>query len=465
MQVTTVKRESGVVPASRKKANLLSFYRTPPLQEISLEKFEALALARLSVLRQAENLECSKTHKNRADLLKDILEASRKHEITDPEADQISHFILRLAYCRSPELRTWFMKYELLLFRARFEYSASDVEGFFNENDLKYKPLSAEEFTQDLRNNLALIPGHADSLDYYKVPFEEATDLVKYRNVHLVRGHAYVSRKHLGSLVAGKFRTYLSKQLTITNRATASLRRDQRVGPMLSALSRMSGPAYKSNFTGGSVTKEQLPMLSEQSFPLCMHMLYKGLKKDNHLKHGGRMQLGLFLKAIGLSLDDALHFWRSSFAPKTPPDKFDKQYAYNVRHNYGKEGRRTSYTPYGCMKIIQATPGPADHHGCPFRHSERPTLRAKLGERRVPGHVAKEILQLVEGQHYQLACRKYFEATHPGAGAHAEEVGNHPNKYFDASLKYWQEKAEEKDKPKEKEKEAGSSKMEVENAD
>jgi hypothetical protein len=29
-------------------------------------------------------------------------------------------------------------------------------------------------------------------------------------------------------------------------------------------------------------------------------------------------------------------FWRSAFAPRIPPEKFEKEYAYNVRHNYGE---------------------------------------------------------------------------------------------------------------------------------
>ena len=88
------------------------------------------------------------------------------------------------------------------------------------------------------------------------------------------------------------------------------------------------------------------------------------------MKHYGRLQVGLFLKGVGLNLDESLRFWKGEFTKKNDIDneKFEKQYAYNIRHSYGQEGKRNDYKARNCNKTINlAAPGPGEYHGCPFK--------------------------------------------------------------------------------------------------
>lgn len=47
-------------------------------------------------------------------------------------------------------------------------------------------------------------------------------------------------------------------------------------------------------------------------------------------------------KVLGLSIDEAIAFWRKSFSNLTD-DKFNKEYKYNIRHSFGLEGKRANY--------------------------------------------------------------------------------------------------------------------------
>jgi DNA primase large subunit len=139
------------------------------------------------------------------------------------------------------------------------------------------------------------------------------------------------------------------------------------------------------------------------------------------------MQYGLFLKGIGLSLEDAMIFWRDEFTKKIDADKFEKLYAYNIRHSYGKEGKRTNYTPYSCMKIIMSSMGQDDAHGCPFRHSDLPHLKQQLLAWNIPVAEINKVAESVSQGHFQLACGKYFQLTH---SIQSDVSINHPNQYF-----------------------------------
>lgn len=92
---------------------------------------------------------------------------------------------------------------------------------------------------------------------------------------------------------------------------------------------------------------------------LCFIVCSLALFKNNYLL--------LFFQ--GLELEDAMAFWESHFSRLVSHDQFIKNYSYNFRHMYGKEGARKNFTPYSCMKIIMgAPPETGAHHGCPYRY-------------------------------------------------------------------------------------------------
>ncbi|GBG87422.1 hypothetical protein CBR_g45479 [Chara braunii] len=437
-------------------------YQTPPSEEVTLESLEEFALDRLRVLKSIED---AKSRGKRPDEMDALVHGLwRKHmrcatPAETAQKDVVSHFILRLAYCLTEELRRWFLAMESFLFRHRFRIEGPDVQKkFLEDSDLPYQAISAAEYG-GVRDKLAQVarsvgaPIPQDDSIYYKVQFEEVTELVAFRRVYINKGFAFVPRDHLSTLVVGHFRSRLSKALVFTNRQWAfkvALEEKDRLAPIVEALStRYLGPNYAqphgagAGGAGGDVRLQDLDALAFQSFPLCMRHLHVKLKDDHHLRHGGRMQLGLFLKGIGLKLEDALAFWRSEFGKGVGVEKFDKEYAYNVRHNYGKEGKRTDYTPYSCVKIIKQTPGVGDHHGCPYRHFSEENLRAALGSLRLDGRTTDEIMGKVRGCHYQLACAQAFEAVH---GCSCDTGINHPNQYFEQSRKVLQPPAEEEGK-------------------
>ncbi|XP_030838847.1 DNA primase large subunit [Strongylocentrotus purpuratus] len=445
-----IKKESFV---DKTKEPHLLFYRIPPIENISLSEFEELAKRRLAVLKHVESVgirhvKGSEEYNERMDKeLKKLMPiAHRKMSGEDLAAhkrdDRISHFILRLAYCRSEDLRRWFIQQELDLFRYRFlrEYSES-VTQFLAENKLHYTPIPENEKDALNEKLVRSSPGISASMmahtDFFKVPFTEALDLVRGRKVFIQKGYAFVPHSELVSIVITAFRSHLSQSLAITARGIPHLEEDGRLLPMLNNLSKQYlGQDYSNSKRSGNsaINLEDIEKYSKQSFPLCMRQLHMSLKEHHHLRHGGRMQYGLFLKGIGMTLEQAMTFWRSEFTRIMDMDKFDKQYSYNIRHNYGKEGKRANYTPYSCMKVIMSNaPGQGDYHGCPFRHTDGALLKQRLSTFGLTQQGVDQVMELVKGHHYQLACTRYFELSHNVP--ETEFLLNHPNQYFEESLR------------------------------
>ena len=88
----------------------------------------------------------------------------------------------------------------------------------------------------------------------------------------------------------------------MTARALPRLDEDTRLLPILENLSKgfiagVSSEMYDpSSHKSGEVTADMVDDIAEKHFPMCMRTLHEKLRRDQHLKHYGRLHYGLFLK-------------------------------------------------------------------------------------------------------------------------------------------------------------------------
>ena len=223
--------------------------------------------------------------------------------------------------------------------------------------------------------------------------------------------------------------------IQITARALPGLAEDDRLTPILNHLSKNFATPDSTisesdtALPGAPINFSSIDGLSNH-FPLCMRNLHSTLRKTSHLKHYGRLQYTLFLKGIGLTMEDCLVFWRQSFKLITD-ETFAKEYRYNVRHAYGDVGgdavrRGRGYSPFSCQKILtEHPPGSGESHGCPYRHFSLDNLTGLLHATGVDDRgVLRGVKEDVEKKRYHIACNRVFEWAHKGDIARVKDDGS-----------------------------------------
>ncbi|KKY14419.1 putative dna primase large subunit [Phaeomoniella chlamydospora] len=450
----------------------LNFYQVPPTAEITLEEFEQWAIDRLRILAEIEA--CSfrnKTPKETAEHLEPLLKkylplsanSSSANGVIDErlrkerQKDHYSHFILRLAFSGTEDLRQRFARVETMLFKLRFQQDdGRERRSFVDGLNFDWEMVNEEEKHQLSEKLLAATPGLRSQEDknWFKVDWTRVPELVEYRTIFIRKGKAYVPIKEQTSMVITEFKNRLERGLELTSRALPRLDEDDRLTPILNHLSKNFATPDSSfsdsdaSVPGAPINAASIDNLS-QHFPLCMRNLHMTLRKNSHLKHFGRLQYTLFLKGIGLNLEDCLIFWRQSFKLITD-DTFNKEYRYNVRHAYGDVGGDTNrrgrgYSPYSCQKILtEHPPGPGEAHGCPYRHFSVDNLTSLLQATGVNDReVLRGVKEDVEKKRFHIACNRVFEYAHKSEIKKVKDEGIwgpaeldtivHPNTYFKRS--------------------------------
>lgn len=468
----------------------LSMYTCPPNEEVSIREFEDFTVNRLKLLHLIDKA-CGGRSKAgtssefrlenmgalRPQLARDLRDcglslgypkADRVNGFLLEKAefqsrDNISHFALRLAFCKSNEAREWLLKQEQRLFVLRFEGLNTDAKEAFVEST----GIRAQRFEEPSEGGPTLSmlqkctagvktwrDGRAEIEQvFYAMPFTEVPPaFIAGRRVVVKKGKAYVPASSLKMIVAKKFKDLLAASLDVAFQGIHMALADPRVGLFLRQLQEMGMqlvlPMRTSSTeeAGEKLNLGNFEELLSRSLPPCMRRLVERQRETKkHLKHAGRLQLRPFLKDCGFSFEDSVSWWKQELCrdPTIDSGKFDKNYMYDLEHAYGKKGHLQGQNCRGCPKLI-GLPGEAvgQVHGCPFKQMDPKALQQQLQRWRVPSAYVGEIERLIkEGKRYQEACIEYFKSQHPNH--EGDGVGNSPLDFFKESCVYHKKKAKD----------------------
>jgi DNA primase large subunit len=395
-----------------------------------------------------------------------------------PGDDNLAHLCCRLVFCQSTQWREWFIRNEELIFRARVKKLIDSNAGYrrqlFEAVDLPVQdvpegfltPVQTKWLTE--RHSIARATGAAGAptaaRQFCLVPLSHAGKAVWARSCICVKGRAVVPLESVVEAYFAEFRRVVARGLNdahfIRQRILGGTSTDAASGGSLTNTMAMLD-AFFARFivdptdqakpvSAGAVTAQDIPRLAEVHFPLCMKRTDDHLRKERHLKHHGRWAFGLFLKGIGLSMEESLSLFGSLLTLKASKDFLKSSYAYNIRHAFGKEGKRTSYTSLTCASIVAQPPNVDrfDCHGCPYRFKDEGQLRGLLAQpRKAPDGSTvprlnpsdiEDIVQDAKDMHYTRACFKQFVASHKGAKIQRDSLFRSPLEYYLTSVSAWE---------------------------
>jgi DNA primase large subunit len=150
------------------------------------------------------------------------------------QKDHYSHFILRLAFASTEDLRRRFNRVETMLFQMRFKDDyAHDRAAFVQSLNLDWEIVSDEE-KRELAAELAAtnsfdsgkkLPQSQEEESWCKVDWERVPELVERRKVFLKAGKAYVPAAEQQSMVVQEFSSRLEKALEVGRRSVVDNKR------------------------------------------------------------------------------------------------------------------------------------------------------------------------------------------------------------------------------------------------
>ncbi|CAH0399042.1 unnamed protein product [Chilo suppressalis] len=393
------------------------FYLTAVKGDIPSHLLETIAFERLHSLK--EILNTNKLYYN-------------EYLVEGGIYDNVGHFLVCILtiLCKNIELKRFLLKTECILFKRRLDSLSAYELRYFAKRLLRSikKYQHCTDFIEPLKiscEHLILKDvAHHICLESHKfdckvhnicLNFKYCLPLVAKREVELKNGVAFIPCSKWKQFLTILFFMNLSQRLNKTN--VEVLVSDPRILDLLDKLKGQINPLLRINHSRQVLYSTQVDKQS-QNFPPCMLNLHQQLRKRHRLPHTQRFYYSLFLKDIGMPVDEAVNFWRTEYQQMPNGthscchnwEKDEKKFVYGIRHMYGLEGCRKSYSSVNCHRI-QSEDNSCNAVGCPFKIFEHERMLHILNMDSTEP-ILSQIYELKSRYNYTAACMKYMQSKH-----------------------------------------------------
>lgn len=340
--------------------------------------------------------------------------------------DNVGHFMLCIItiLAENSSVSQFFLRAETLLFKKRINsLTAYDIRCFAKKllrsiKKFELKPSFIEPL-QLLCQHLMLkdTAQHVFAQSHHynctahniSLNFKHCLQLISKRLVELQNGVATLPCGLWMQYLIHLYGLNLKNRLINTNLET--LKSDPRI---MELLAKLRNDLPINNSSTNILLSREIDKTSK-FFPPCMLNLHQSLRKSHRLSHAQRFHYSLFLKDIGLPVEQAIDFWRAEYR-QTPNhhtcchtwEKDEKKILYGIRHMYGLEGGRKNYTSVSCQRI--QNDNSYQEGGCPFKcfdsHKMVELLSSKCTDSIMP-----QIIEFKKRQQYTTACSLYLQKS------------------------------------------------------
>jgi len=377
--------------------------------------------------------------------------------------DRKAYTILKMGVAQDPKLTAWFVEVEGDLFidrlrNAKWEVKAKIFDDLFPIDKFYKNWMYLDDLSdllgEDLKEKFNIVDEETrlkvksrfksfehPSFGLQKVigiNFRYASYLVRTRKSKLYRGWVIDTVDRLMTTVKKRYEHLLREEL----KGYAERIETEAPGPIKRLAAKINEILKQSIRVGREIDFSHYEFEGEIDdnlllFPPCIQDLMSIMKNVGYLKHHNRFQLGLFLKHLGMDVEEQMLYWYNFAVDNLniSYEEFEKNVGYTIRHLYGLEGKKVDYKMMSCG-TIQST----GNYYCRFQDMNIDNINDKIKEylTSLPGQeqaiklpMAQEIQPLVAKGNPSEACGKFLEMTH-GLEHHAII---HPLQYLERAAK------------------------------